>query len=190
MNKYTLFLFFTLLLAAGLLSSCEKCGNVIISEPTPEDAAWLVYKKNDTIAFLTEVNDTVRYIRTGIFAQTLPGEGFSVEDACVDALDVQVRTVLEDVAETRPVLGTRILSQPENVTVELTMGDNEAWEIQNFQPTYDSLQVGEKWYKSVYELNPDAGSPQQVTQLLYNKEFGFLRVRYGNGKLLQFIRRQ
>src|SRR5688500_4742138 len=108
MNKTIYRSLLLLFLAASALTSCEKCGNVLITEPTPEDSEWLVYRQNDTTAFQTETNDTVRYVRTGIYAQNVPGEGFTVEDECIDQIDVQVRAVMEDVADAQPYLGTRI----------------------------------------------------------------------------------
>ena len=182
-----------LLLAATALTSCEKCANVTITEPTPEDSEWLVYKQNDTVSFQTEADDVVRYTRTGIYAQNVPGEGFSLEDECIDQVDVQVRTVMEDITNAQPYLGTRILSKPNGLVVELAVGENVddkavelgVWEIDERSPAYDSLEVNDKMYYEVFEVNPESTAANSISQLLFNKEFGFLRVAFNSGKKLE-----
>ncbi|GAA4438261.1 hypothetical protein GCM10023188_33450 [Pontibacter saemangeumensis] len=195
MNKTVLKLFTVMLFAAAGLTSCEKCGNVLITEPTPEDSEWLVYKLNDTTAFQTETADIVRYTRTGIYAQNVPGEGFSMEDECIDQIDVQVRTVMEDVQNVQPYLGTRILSKPDDLVVEVAVGENVndkaveigVWEIDENNPSYDSLAVNDKMYYDVFEVNPENTKANSISQILYNKEFGFLSVSFYSGKKLERI---
>lgn len=182
-----------MLFATAALTSCEQCGNVLITEPTPEDSQWLVYKLNDTISFKTEANDIVRYARTGIYAQNVPGEGFTMEDECIDQIDVQVRTVIEDVENEQPYLGTRILSKPDDLVVEVAVGENVndkaveigVWEIDESAASYDSLIVNDQMYYEVFELNPENTKANSVSQILYNKGFGFLRVAFYNGKQLE-----
>lgn len=193
MNKTLYKTLLVLLLAATALTSCEKCGNVVITEPTSEDSEWLVYKLKDTISFETEADDTVRYARAGIYAQNVPGEGFSLEDECIDQIDVQVRTVIEDVANKQPYLGTRILSKPNDLVVEVAVGETVkdkaveigVWEIDENGASKDSLLVNGKMYYNVFELNPIETKTNTVKQILYNKEFGFLRVAFLNGKQLE-----
>ncbi|WP_161890791.1 hypothetical protein [Pontibacter russatus] len=195
MNKTLYKTLSVLFLAATALTSCEKCGNVAITEPTPEDSQWLVYQQKDTIPFQTETADVVRYTRTGIYAQNVPGEGLSLEDECIDQVDVQVRTVLEDIADAQPYLSTRILSKPNDLVVELAVGENAAdkavelgvWEIDERSPSYDSLEVNDRMYYEVFEVNPESTAANNVSQLLYNKEFGFLRVAFNSGKKLERI---
>ena len=193
MNKTLYKTLLVLLLAATALTSCEKCANVTITEPTPEDSEWLVYQQKDTITFQTEADDVVRYTRTGIYAQNVPVEGFSLEDECIDQVDVQVRTVMEAIANAQPYLGTRILSKPNDLVVELAVGENVddkamelgVWEIDENSPAYDSLEVNDKMYYQVFEVNPEGTAANSVSQLLFNKEFGFLRVVFNSGKKLE-----
>ena len=193
MNKTLFKTLLVLTLAATALTSCEKCGNVNITEPTPEDSEWLVYKLKDTISFQTEASDTVRYTRTGIYAQELPGEEFSVDDECIDELNVQVRTVIEDVENEQLYLSTRILSKPDELVVEVAVGETVndkaveigVWEIDENGASKDSLSVNGKMYYNVFELNPTETKTNTVKQILYNKEFGFLRVAFFNGKQLE-----
>lgn len=170
--------FIVLLLAAAALTSCEQCANVTISNPTAADSEWLVYKANDTISFETEAGDTIRYARTGIYAENVPGEGFSTDDECIDELNVRVRTVVEDVDEEQPALGTRILSKPDSLVVQLAVDGMGIWEIDQNNPGYDSLAVNGMMYYDVFELTPAVTTTNSVEQILFNKEFGFLHIQF------------
>jgi len=185
MLRSTVTSLFTLLITAALLASCEKCGNVTITKPTAEDSAWLVYKKDAAIAFVTQAKDTIRYKREAIFAQNIPGDGFAVEDECIDALNVQVRTLLEDDADKQPALGTRVLSKPDSLIVELSVGDMGVWEIDKNAPTYESLEVNKKTYYDVFEITPVITQTSRVEKILFNKEFGFLSIRYKSSNPLE-----
>ncbi len=195
MNKTLLNLSIVLLFALPALTSCEKCGNVMLSEPSVADSEWLVYKKNDTITFKTETGSEFRYARTGIYAQNIPGEGFSAEDECIDQIDIQVRTVMEDVNNEQPFLSTRILSKPNDLVVGVSVGEKVndksveigVWEIDENSPDHDSLAVNQKMYYNVFELNPNDSKANGVRQILFNKGFGFLRVEFENGKLLERV---
>ncbi|MCJ8166684.1 hypothetical protein MKJ04_17695 [Pontibacter sp. E15-1] len=195
MNKTAFTSFLVLLLAAVALSSCEQCGNVTIAQPTVADSEWLVYKENDTLVFEAETGAEVRYVRTGIYAQSIPGEGFSAEDACIDQVDILARTVLEDLGDIQPPLGTRILSRPNDLVVSLSVGekagetteDTGIWEIDETSPTHDSLAVNGQMYYEVFELNLSNAGTNRVKQLLYNKAFGFLRVEFFNGPKLDRV---
>jgi hypothetical protein len=183
--KNTLSSFFMLLSATAVLSSCEQCGNTIVTEPTPEDVEWLVYKPGDTVTFVTETSARVRYARTGIFAQTLPGEGFTATDECIEQVDVQLRTIIDDVAGELPSLGTRILSKPEELVVEVNVSNTGVWEINEASPTLDSVAVNGITYRDVYEIISDSIAADGAKHILFNKEFGFLKVEFFNGRLLQ-----
>jgi hypothetical protein len=177
--------FFLLLSASAVLSSCEKCGNTVITEPTPEDVEWLVYKPGDTVTFVTETNTRVKYARSGIFAQTIPGEGFTATDECIEKVDVQLRTVMDAVAGTLPSLGTRILNKPEELVVEVNVSNLGVWEINEASPTLDSVAVNGITYRDVHEIKADSTTADGAKHILFNKEFGFLKVEFFNGKLLQ-----
>lgn len=185
--KLSLSSFFLLLLATVMLSSCEKCGNVTRSSPTAADAEWLPYRENDEIRFITELNDTVVYNRSGIFAQEFPGEGFSATDECIDKVNVQIRSVIGDTSDNRPSLITRILRKPDDLQVELGVADMGIWEVNDQEPPIESLQVNGKAYNNVYEVRTNSTQEDGVRRILYNKEFGFLRVEFNDGKFLQLV---
>lgn len=183
--KISLSSFFLLLLTTAVLTSCEKCGEVTLNQPTAADAEWLVYRQNDSIWFQAETGENLVYTRSGIFAQEFPGEGFTATDECIKSLNVQIRTLIEDVADAQPSLSTRILRQPDNLQVELSVADHGVWEINELQPTYESREINGRVYNNVYEVitnNTDNGGARRI---LYNKEFGFLSVEFNGGRLLQ-----
>lgn len=175
----------TLLLAIAVLTSCEKCGNVTITQPTPADAEWLVYRQNDSIRFVTESGSNVVYTRSGIFAQSLPGEGYTATDECIESINVQIRTLIEDVNDSQPPLSTRILSKPGDLLVEVGVADHGVWEINEQEPAYESLEVNGRAYNNVHEVVTNSTSTGDVKRILYNKEFGFLSVEFNGGKTLQ-----
>lgn len=183
--KISLCSFFVLLFATAVLTSCEKCGDVTITQPTPADAEWLVYRQSDSIRFVNESGDNVVYTRSGIFAQSLPGEGFTATDECIESVNVQIRTVIEDVRSRQPSLSTRILSKPGDLQVEVGVADLGVWEIDEQQPTYESLEVNGRTYSNVHEVLTNSTQEGGVKRILFNKEFGFLRVEFNGGKILQ-----
>lgn len=184
--KRSLRSFFLLLFVAAVFTSCEQCGNVTISEPTPEDAAWLVYRENDTIRFETEAgNDTVIYTRSGIFAQNLPGEDYSPDDECIESINMQIRTVMDDLDEEQPALGTRITSFPDSLLVELSVANQGFWEINEGQPTFPTLPVNGREYINVYEVITNTTTADGVKRILYNQQYGFLLVEFNDARKLE-----
>lgn len=183
--KRSLSSFFLLLLIAAVFTSCEQCGNVTRSEPTPADAAWLVYRENDSIRFETETNNRVVYTRSGIFASELPGEGFTATDECIDKLNVQIRTLIEDVDSAQPSLSTRITSMPDNLLVELGVANQGFWEIDEQQPTYETLPVNGQEYSNVYEVITNGTTANGVRRILFNQQYGFLSVEFNDGRKLE-----
>ena len=183
--KLSLSSFFILLFATAVVTSCEQCGNVTIMEPTAADVAWLVYRQKDSIRFETELNENVTYARSGIFAQNIPGEGFSPDDECIENINVQVRTLIEDVKDKQPPLGTRILTKPDDLIVEVSVADQGVWEINEQEPTFASIEVNGKSYSNVYEIKPNSTAANSVKRILYNQQFGFLSLEFNNGKKLE-----
>ncbi|WP_162051860.1 hypothetical protein [Pontibacter pamirensis] len=184
--KISLHSFFLLLLATAVLTSCEKCGEVTLNQPTAADAEWLVYKQDASIRFETNTGDTVAYTRSGLFAQQFPGEGFTATDECIESFNVQIRTLMEDVADVEPALSTRILRQPDNLQVELSVADHGIWEINDEDPpTFESHEVNGTAYYNVYEVVTNNTENGGVKRILYNKEFGFLSLEFNSGRWLK-----
>ena len=183
--KISLLSFFALLFATAVLTSCEKCGEVTITKPTAAEAEWLVYKTKDSLRFVTATGDNVVYVRRGIFAQDFPGEGFNATDECIESVDTQIRTVLEDVKNIQPSLSTRIFTKPGDLQVSVGVADQGLWEIQEEDPDYETLEVNGETYNEVHEVVTDNTTAGTVKRILFNKEFGFLSLEFDGGKVLR-----
>ncbi|RIJ34422.1 hypothetical protein [Pontibacter oryzae] len=180
--------FLLLLFASAFLVACENCGSTNISEPTPEDAEWLVYGTGDTATFTDNTNDTVYYVRTGIYAQSLPGEGFSVEDECIEQINTQVTNVIEDAAGAQPILGTLILNKPDSLIVKIGVGQ-ETWQLDPNGITETKV-LGDSTYTDVYVVEGSSTEPENVRTLFFNRRYGFLFIEFQNGNKLNLIRLQ
>ena len=183
--KISLLSFFVLLFATAMLTSCEKCGNVTVTQPTPAEAEWLVYKQKDSIRFVTTTGSNVVYTRSGIFANQFPGEGFTATDECIEKVDIELRTVMEDVKDMQPALSTRIFTKPGDLLVEIGVAGQGAWELNEQQPTYETFEVNGKVYHNVHEVITNSTKAGDVNRILFNKEFGFLSLEFNGGNVLQ-----
>lgn len=183
--RISLLTFFALLFATAVLTSCEKCGEVSVTKPTPEDAAWLVYKKEDSIRFVTAAGSNVAYTRSGIFANEFPGEGFTSTDECIEKVDIELRTVIEDAKDMQPTLSTRIFTKPGDLLVEIGVAGQGVWKLNEQQPTYETFEVNGKVYNNVHEVLTNSTKAGDVNRILFNKEFGFLSLEFNGGNVLQ-----
>lgn len=194
--KTTIKTFFLPVLASFFLMGCEKCANVSISEPTPIDNEWLVYgnakeavadqQRNlkDTIIFLNEDNQTIRYFRTGIYAQSLPGDGYSIEDECIEQLNTQMTNIIEDESKRYPLLATSVLSKPDSLLVRIGVDKSGSWDIDPNGGTLSEKEINGTTYTNVYELTGTGTKDTDVKKIYFNKAFGFLEVEFvGNKKL-------
>ena len=177
----------TLLFGAVLLSSCDKCGESTITMVTEDDAKWLVYDGKDTIRFVNEANLPVNYVRTRLTSENVPGEGYSLDDKCIDQLDTQVGNIIQDVRSQQPGLATYILRRPNNLTVQLLVEGRGAYEINESTPTYPSLEVDGTVYNNVFEVKKDSTAATSVKRILFNKEVGFISVELYGGKKLRRV---
>ncbi|GHA79077.1 hypothetical protein GCM10007389_36490 [Pontibacter akesuensis] len=174
---------------------CEKCANVSFSEPTLAETEWLVYGNlqkavadqqrdlKDTILFLDEeTKDTIRYFRTGIYAQSLPGDGYSIEDQCIEQLNTQMTNIIEDESKRNPLLATSILSKPDSLLIRIGVDKTGSWAIDPNGVTLPQMLINGKEYYDVYELTGTGTKPTDVKKLYFNKEYGFLEVHFVNDK--------
>lgn len=183
--RISLLTFFALLFATAVLTSCEKCGDISVTKPTPEDAAWLVYKREDSITFVTTAGSNVLYTRSGIFANKFPGEGYTATDECIEKVDIELRTVMEDVKDMQPALSTRIFTKPGDLLVEIGVAGQGVWELNEEQPTYEAETVNGKIYNNVHEVLTNSTKAGDVNKILFNKEFGFLSLEFNGGEILK-----
>lgn len=182
--KTTVTSFLLLLFAAATLSSCESCGDITITEPTVEDTKWLVYNQNDTALFKVD-NDTIMYLRTGTYVQNVPGEGYSINDECIDKRDTQLTNIIEDKERKLPYMGTYILKKPDSLIVKIGVGSKVAWEIKGTDVTQPVKVNGNDYDAYVFNATPTADNDPKL--VYFNKEYGFLKVELKNGKTLELI---
>ncbi|WP_276497319.1 hypothetical protein [Pontibacter litorisediminis] len=188
--KTTVKSFFLLMFASATLAGCDNCGTTSILEPTVEDTQWLVYGNGD-VALFNNAGDTVTYQRTGIYAQNVPGEGYSVTDDCIEKLNTQVTNIIEDKERKMPYLGTYVLKKPDSLIVKVGVGSKNAWEIKPTTDTPQTVEVGEgetkKTYTDVYVLTADSTAADSPKEVYFSKEQGFIKVELYNKKVLELI---
>lgn len=190
MKKFTPFLL--MLFSAVFLFSCEDCDSVSIHEPVDQELDWLVYAQNDSALFELyttaddEEPDTILYRRTGIYADNVPGDGYSIEDDCIEQLNTQVTNIVEDKARSQPFLATYILTKPDSLTIKIGVGNKETWTLDQSTATTQET-IGELTFNNVYTLTGKSTDADQVKTVLFNKEFGFLKITFNNGKYLSLF---
>ncbi|WP_266204752.1 hypothetical protein [Pontibacter kalidii] len=188
--KTTVKSFFLLMFASATLASCENCGDISITEPTPEDSQWLVYGTGDNVLFRNEKDDTITYQRTGIYVQSVPGDGYSVSDDCIDKRNTQVTNIIEDKDRKLPYLITYILKKPDSLIVRIGVANKNAWEIKGSdQPQTVTVGEGEDeiTYNNAYVLKADSTAADSPKEVYFTKDEGFVKVELYNGKKLELI---
>ncbi|TPE44485.1 hypothetical protein [Pontibacter mangrovi] len=183
--KTTVKSFFLLILASATLAACDDCGNISITEPTPEDSQWLVYGTGDTALFKDQAGNTITYLRTGIYAQNVPGDGFSVTDDCVSQRNTQVTNIIEDKDRKLPYMGTYILKKPDSLIVKIGVGDKAAWNITSSTPTED-YKLNDTLY-TAYILERADTATEGPAKVYFTKEKGFVKVEFDNENSLELI---
>lgn len=175
----------TFLLATLLFTSCKDC-DTTVTQVSEEEALWLVYERNDSVTFVNEAEETIKYHNTALRAEQVPGEGFNTSDKCIEQLDVQAFSTIEDKAKKYPGLGTYILKRPSKFEVVLMVEGRGEYKLDLSQPTYPTLDVNNTTYTDVFEIvKTDNAKETNLKRLLFNKEFGFLSVEYFDGKKLE-----
>lgn len=183
--KTTVKSFFLLMFASATLAACDNCGDISITDPTPEDMQWLVYGNGDTALFRNELGDTVMYLRTGIYPQNVPGDGYSISDDCIEQRNTQITNIIEDKDRRMPYLGTFILKKPDSLFVRIGVGNKNAWDLKTATDELQEVTVGETPYNAyVFKADSTAGGPKEV---FFNKQDGFLKVEFYGGKKLELI---
>ncbi|WP_018478556.1 hypothetical protein [Pontibacter roseus] len=173
------------LLATLLFTSCKDC-DTTVTQVTEDDTKWLVYDRGDTVRFVNENNETVRFTTSVLRADQVPGEGFNVTDNCIEQYDIQAVSIIEDTNKEYPRLATFFLKRPNTFDMALLVEEVGEYEINETQPTYPTATVNNNLYSEVFEVvRTDSSKTTNLKRILFNKEFGFLSVEYYNGKKLQ-----
>lgn len=179
---------FTLLAGSILLFSCKDCDDPQVTQVTEDDMAWLVYNTTTKVTFVNEKQEDVLYKFAGGAIQNVPGEGYSINDECIDKLDAQAFATLQDSTKKNLNLITYILKKPNQLEVRVGVENRGDWAINTGNPTYSTHEVGGYLYNEVYEILPDSTKPSDVKRVLFNPTHGFLYVGYYNGKFLELKR--
>lgn len=172
--------------ASATLAACDDCGDITVTEPTIEDTEWLVYGSGDTALFRNGNGDTITYLRTGIYAQSVPGDGFSISDDCIEERNTQVTNIIEEKNRSLPYLGTFILKKPDSLVVKIGVGNKSAWEIRPTDETQE-VTVGETTYPDAYVFEGSTTTAEEPKTVYFNKTKGFLYVELNNGTTLELI---
>ncbi|MCC9137858.1 hypothetical protein ACFSKU_01810 [Pontibacter silvestris] len=170
-----------------ICTSCDSCETSSVTFVSEEDERWLVYDQGDTILFENEAGQTLTYVHTLLTSENIPAEGYEATDECVDKMDVQVGSIIQDVKNAKPGLGTYILRRPDSLTVKLAVEGNDTWKIEETTPTYNTLNVNGQDYNNVYEINSDSTKDTGIKRLLYSKEKGFISIDFYDGRKLQLV---
>ncbi|NDK56562.1 hypothetical protein [Pontibacter fetidus] len=189
--KKTVYTIFSVLFGSLFLYSCETCDNPTITATTAEDNKWLVYDYINYYnpLFENEQDSLIKSFKFQNFiTQNVPGEGSSLTDDCIESLDTQVFAHIADTTKRYPALYTYILKRPDTLEVRVAIENRGDWAIDKENPTYETLEVNGFDYMDVYEINPDSVKANSVKQILFNKEYGFLKVDFYDGRQLRLFR--
>ncbi|NEM99235.1 hypothetical protein [Pontibacter burrus] len=178
----------TLLAGSIFLFSCKDCDDPQVTDVTKEDMAWLVYNTTTRATFVNEKQENVLYKFSGGAIQNVPGEGYSINDECIDKLDAQAFAMLQDTTKKNLGLVTYILKRPTQLEVRVGVENRGDWPINVGNPTFANHEVGGYLYNEVYEVLQDSTKPSDVKRVLYNPTHGILYVGFYNGKFLELTR--
>ncbi|RAU81745.1 hypothetical protein [Pontibacter arcticus] len=174
----------SLLVCSLFLSSCEDCDSPTVTEVTEADAEWLVYEDpKDTIRFVDEQANVIKYIRTSVRGGNVPGKDTSIDDECYKNLDTQVTVTIEDVKRKSPGLATYVLKRPDDLSIGLAVENRKTYDLDETKPTIEA-EVNGKVYQNVFELTPAATNPTDVKRILFTKAEGFIRIEFNDNKFL------
>lgn len=193
--KTTLKTSLALLFGAAILTSCETCENASITPITDEDTSWLSYTKPvpsdgkpDTIRFSNETGAEVKFIRTHLSSSNVPADGYSFDDKCIEKMDTQASAVVQDVTRKMPAMATYILKKPNDLQLKLLVDKLGTYDLDEQNPTHASKEINGITYQNVFEITMngnDTDDKGKLKKIYFNKAFGFIRVEFYGGKLLQ-----
>lgn len=169
------------------LSSCNTC-ETSVAQFQEEDTNWTVYEPGDSL-LMVDHTDTVRvFLHTRLNADPIPGDGFGPTDACIEQYYTRRTSIMQHNTRRFPALTVMAIRTPDSMRVSLIVAQRAELLIPDLNNTLQEPQtIGGQTYQDVYEvLNPESG-PNGVSRILFNREFGFLRVEYADGRSLTRI---
>lgn len=171
------------------LSSCNDCSTSVTTPFEPEETTWTVYTNGAKLLMADELDSVYTFTHTQLSSVPVPGEGFEVSDACIEQYDTRRVSVMQESSAPKkklPGLSVIALKRPNDLQVTLAVSNRGNFQIPDINtPQHASLVVRGVTYTNVFSIiNPDS-STQGVSRILFNREYGFLRVAYYNDKTLK-----
>jgi hypothetical protein len=166
------------------LSSCNTC-ETSVAQFQNDDTTWTVYQPNDSL-LMVDHTDTVRvFLHTRLNSDLIPGDGFGPADACIEQYYTRRTSIMQHNARRFPALTVMAIRTPDTMRVSLIVAQRAELLIPDLNNTLPEPQtIGGQTYQNVYEvLNPESG-PNGVSRILFNRDFGFLRIEYADGRSL------
>lgn len=173
-----------LILLTFLFASCKKC-ETTVAQVSEDEAMWLVYEQGDTIEFVNEKQEPVRFGHVMLRADQVPAEGYSMASDCIERLDVRAYSIIEDTKRIYPGLATFFQKSHDKFDVVLLIDRVGDVTLDIMQPTFPTLEVNNTLYTNVFEIvKSDSTKATDLKRLLFNKDFGYISVEYYDGKKL------
>jgi hypothetical protein len=178
--------FLYLLLGCSLLalSSCKDCSTSVAQFENGENT-WTVYNSGAQL-FMRDGTDTVRFVNTRAISEPIPGEGFSLSDACIEQYYTRRVSTMQDPSGRLPGLSVVAIKQPDTIRVSLVVINRAEFLIPDINtPQLATQTINGNTYTNVFDLQDEtATAPTGVRRILFNREFGFLQVEYASGRVL------
>lgn len=182
---------FGLAAAASLLlfSSCNDC-TTSVTQFENDDSSWTVYNTRDTLLMVDRTNVVRVFANTRINSDPVPGDGFGPADACIEQYYTRRTSVMQHAASPRlfPALTVVALKTPETIRVNLVVAQHADLPIPDINtPQYAQHTIEGVTYQNVFDVTDADSGPDGVSRILFNRDFGFLRVEFADGRTLTRI---
>lgn len=178
--------FLYLILGCGMLSlsSCKDCSTSVAQFENGENT-WTVYNSGAQL-FMRDGTDTIRFVNTRAISEPIPGEGFSLADACIEQYYTRRVSTMQDPSARLPGLSVVAIKQPETIRVSLVVINRAELLIPDINtPQLAEQTINGVTYYDVFDLQDEtAVEPNGVKRILFNRASGFLQVEYVSGRTL------
>ena len=171
------------------LSSCNDC-TTSVAQFENGDSDWTVYESRDTLLMVDETDFVRVFVNTRVNSDPVPGDGFGPADACIEQYYTRRSSVMQHAASPRlfPALTVVALKTPETVRINLVVAQRDELPIPDINtPQHAQLILEDVTYQNVFDITNEESGPDGVSRILFNRDFGFLRVEFANGRTLTRI---
>jgi hypothetical protein len=182
---------FSLAAAAFLLlfSSCNDC-TTSVAQFENGDSDWTVYEARDTLLMVDRTNIVRVFVNTRVNSDPVPGDGFDVTDPCIEQYYTRRSSVMQHASSPRlfPALTVVALKTPETVRINLVVAQRADLPIPDINsPQHAQYTLEGVTYQNVFDIINEESGPDGVSRILFNRDFGFLRVEFADGRILTRI---